>query len=235
MSLRMNIYGWSLTNFQKVLGSKDAAVLEKATSLISETLPKEPIRSKALAWLHTLVENGFLLQKEREPSSEPADSDLLTVKMETETHVFATYCLARAISLDGHLDLASESSHWAHPAVGTLYRELASCGFTKSKNCCVEYFSWMSGLGNGTPLFGDDFRTEWSFYTLFSNSDLATMIPVFQAAGDFKRALPKGVPDELARTMVTGLAEGSKAFALDLVNWFGQIQRSGQDAFILWW
>jgi len=93
----------------------------------------------------------------------------------------------------------------------------------------------MSNLSNGSPLFGDDFRTEWSFYTLFSNQELATMIPVFQAAADFKRPLPEGYPEELTKKMVTGLSEGGKDFVADLINWFGQIQRAGQDAFILWW
>src|SRR5215217_2090478 len=168
----MNLYGWSLPAFKQVLGSKDSAVLEKATALVSETLPKEPARSKAKAWLHTLVVNGFPFREDREQSSEPTDGGLLNVQMETEAHAFAMYCLARAIARDEYLDLAGESSNWTHPAVGSLYRDLASCGFTKSKSCCVQYFSWMSGLSNGTPLFGDDFRTEWSYYTLFTNSDL---------------------------------------------------------------
>jgi len=235
LSLRMNLYGWSLPAFKKALGSNDPSVLEKATALISETLPKEPAQSKAKAWLRTLIEKGFPFRQDREPSSEPADGGLLTVKMETEAHAFTVYCLARAISRREHLDLARESSNWTHPAVGALYRDLASCGFTKSKSCCVQYFSWMSGLSNGTPLFGDDFRTEWSFYTLFSNNDLATMIPIFQAAADFRRTLPEGYPEELTKKMATGLSDAGKEFVLDLINWFGQIQQAGQDALILWW
>ena len=43
----MNLYGWSLPAFKRVLGSKDSAVLEKASALISETLPKEPAQSNA--------------------------------------------------------------------------------------------------------------------------------------------------------------------------------------------
>lgn len=234
MSLRMNIYGWCQLDFLQVLGSKDAALLEKASSLISHALPGEPARSQALAWLHTLVESGYPLRQAREPSSN-AVGDLLTVKMETEAHVFANFCLARAIASDGHLDLASVSSHWSQPAVGKLYRELASCGFTKSSECCVQYFSWMSGLSSGTTLFGDDFRSDWSFYTVFSNSDLAAIIPVFNAAAAFQRTLPEGIPDEYARTMVTCLSDESKLFVQDLVNWFAQIQQAGQDAFILWW
>jgi hypothetical protein len=231
----MNLYGWSLPAFKQVLGSKDSAVLEQAAALICETLPMEPAQSKAKAWLSRLIENGFPLRQERASPLEPADGELLTVQTETEIHVFAVYCLVRAIALDDYLNLASESSHWAHPGVGSLYSELASCGFTKSKSCGVQYFSWMSSLSNGSPLFGDDFRTEWSFYTLFSNSDLAAMIPVFQAAVDFKRVLPEGYPEELTKKMATGLSEDGKAFVLDLTKWFGQIQRAGQDAFILWW
>jgi hypothetical protein len=231
----MNLYGWSLPAFKQVLGSKDTAVLAKATAQLSETVTKEPARSKAKAWLRTLTEKGFPLQEDREPTSEPEDGGLLTVQMETEIHVFAVYCLARAVARDDHLDLASESSHWAHPAVGLLYRDLALCGFTKSTGCCVQYFSWMSGLSNGTPLFGDDFRTEWSFYTLFSNRDLATMIPVFQTAADFRRTLPEGFPEELAKKTATSLSEASKEFVLDLLKWFRQIQQKGQDAFVLWW
>jgi hypothetical protein len=235
LSLRMNLYGWSLPAFRQVLGSNDPAVLEKATALITKTLPKEPAQSQAKAWLRTLVEYGFPFQQEREPFPEPADGGLLTVQMETEAHVFTVHCLARAIAREGHLDLAGESSNWAHPAVASLYRELASCGFTKSKSCCVEYFSWMSSFSKGSPLFGDDFRTEWSFYSLFSNRDLAAMIPVFQAAADFKRALPEGYPKEVANKMATGLSDGGKAFVLDLIKWFGQIQQAGQDAFVIWW
>ena len=210
-------------------------MLEKATALISETLPKEPGQSHAKAWLQTLIENGFPFREDREPSLRPADGGLLTVQMETEAHVFTVYCVARAIARGDYLDLAGQSSNWTHPAVGSLFRELASCGFSKSKSCCVEYFSWMSRLSNGSPLFGDDFRTQWSFYTLFSNRELAAMIPVFQAAADFKRSLPEGYPEELAKTTATSLSEAGKEFALDLVKWFGQIQQAGQDALILWW
>lgn len=230
----MNLYGWSLSAFTQVLGCKDSAVLERATARLSEALPMEPAQSKAKAWLHCLINDGFRLRKDRAPAREPADGGLLTLQMETETHVIALYCLVQAIARDDYLHLAAESSHWAHPAVGSLDRELASCGFTKSKDCRVEYFSWMSRLSNGSPLFGDDFHTEWSFYTQFSNRELAAMIPVFQAAADFRRSLPQGYPEEITKRMTTGLSDGGKEFVLNLIKWFGQLQRAGQDAFILW-
>jgi hypothetical protein len=235
VSLRMNLYGWSQPAFTAALGSKDAAVLEAATARLSETLPKEPGHSRARAWLRTLVESGFPLRQDREPPAEPADGGLLTVRMETEVHVFAAHCLARAVARDDHLDLAGESSNWKHPAVGSLYQELAACGFTRSKGCCREYFSWMARLMEGSPLFGDAFRTQWSFYSLFSNQELAAMIPVLQAAAEFTRPLPAGCPEEIVRNTKTSLSEGGKGFVADLIRWFGQIQRAGQDAFILWW
>lgn len=235
MSLRMNLYGWSLPDFKKALGSNDSVVLEKASARLSETLREESVRSKAKAWLRTLLENGFPLQQGRQPAPEPEDGGLLTVQMETEIHVFAAHCLARAIARDEHLDLAGESSNWAHPAVGALGHELASCGFTRSKSCCIQYFSWISSLSNGSPLFGDGFRTAWSFYTLFSNNELVTMIPVLQAALDFRRTLPEGYPEEFTKQVVTSLSDAGKEFVTDLVRWFTQIEQAGQDAFILWW
>jgi len=234
MSLRMNIYGWSLTDFRNVLGNNDAVLLDKATALVHETLPNEPARSQAVAWLQTLLKKGFPLQSERGPAAAPVLGDLVTVKMENEAHVFAIYCLARAIAREGQLDLAGESSEWSQPAVNSLYRELGACGFTKSKDCCVQYFTWMSSLSRGTPLFGDDFQSEWSYYTVFSNRDLANMIPVFQAAADFKRTLPDNIPEEHARTIATELTDQGKVFLRDLGKWFGQIQQAGQDALILW-
>jgi hypothetical protein len=235
MSLRLNIYGWSLAAFKKEIGSKNSAVLEKATALIAETLTKEPNQSWAKAWLRTLIMDGFPFQQDRAPSAAPADGGLLTVQMETEAHVFATYCLARAIALPEHLDLATDSSNWKHPSVAALNDELRACGFTKTKTCGLQYFSWISALGNGTPLFGDDFRTDWSFYSIFDNSDLALMVPVFRAAADFRRTLPEGYPAEHASQIAMSLSDDGKAFALDLVRWFEQIHQAGQDAFILWW
>ena len=235
LSLRMNLYGWRLSALLHVLGSKDTSVLEGTTALLAKTLTKEPVLSKAKAWLRTLIESGFPLAKDREPPSVPADGDLLTVQMETEAHVFVMHCLARTIASHDHLDLASESSHWAHAGVGSLYQELASCGFTRSKNCCVEFFSWMSRLSEGSPLFGDDFRSEWSFYTLFTNEELAAMLPVFQAAADFRRPIPEGYSEEARNNIKTTLSDISKEFISDLIKLFGQIHQAGQDAFILWW
>jgi hypothetical protein len=231
----MNLCGWSLSSFAAVLGSKDATVLQAASARLKETLPEEPEHSKAQAWLRTLIEKGVPLREDRETPSEPNDGSLLTVQMETEVHVFAVYCIVRAIARDDYLDLASESSHWTHSAVTELYNDAASCGFTRSMDCCIEYHSWMSRLSNGSPLFGDDFRTQWSFYSYFRNQELAAMVPALQSADQFKRPLPEGFPDELTLSLKTALSDAGKEFNGELMRWFSQIQRAGQDAFILWW
>jgi hypothetical protein len=47
--------------------------------------------------------------------------------------------------------------------------------------------------------------------------------------------LPEGYPEEATKKMRTGLSEGGKQLIGDMIKWLGQIQRAGQDAFILWW
>jgi hypothetical protein len=230
----MNLYGWSFDSFTHVLGRKNAAVLDAATARLSECL-QEPDLAKGKAWLTTLIEKGFPLRKDRQPSPEPEGGGLLNVHMETEVHVFVLHSIARAIAHDDYLDLAAESSNWSHPAVGSLYNDLAACEFKRSGKCPVEYHTWMWKLSNGSPIFGDDFRTEWSFYSLFTNQELAAIIPVFQAAQQFKRSLPDNLPEDYRAKMKTTLSEGGKQFIGDLIKWFGAIQSAGQDAFILWW
>jgi hypothetical protein len=230
----MNLYGWSFDCFTQVLGSKNAAVLETATARLSECLD-EPNLSAGKAALTTLIETGFPLARDRQPPTKPAGGGLLNVQMETEVHVLAVHSIARAIAHQDYLDLAGESSTWKHPAVGSLYNELSACQFKHSGKCPVEFHTWMWTLSNGSPIFGDDFRTEWSFYSLFSNRELAAIIPVFQAAEQFKRSLPDNLPEDYRANMRTSLSEGGKQFIGDLTKWFSAIQRAGQDAFILWW
>jgi hypothetical protein len=242
MSLRMNIYGTSLTSFKQVIGSKDSAVLEEATACLSAAYEREPeILTRAKAWLRTLIVDGFPLRQDRKPPSEPADGGLLTMHMETEMHAFVVHCIVRAIATDDHLNLAEESDTWAHPAVGSLYRELSDRGFTRSEHIThseqsiIDYHKWMVKLVNGGPLFGDDFRSNWSFYSFFTNQELAFIIPIFQAALEFEGPMPDNIPDHLKDRIQTHLSERAKMFVRDLIKWLGQIHEAGQDAFIMWW
>ena len=93
----------------------------------------------------------------------------------------------------------------------------------------------MENLNKGTPLFGEDFRTPWSFYTLFSNKDLANMIPTLRTAPEFQRILPENLPEEVRKQAATGLSERGHEFAANLIEWFSRIQTAEQDAFIMWW
>jgi hypothetical protein len=236
----MHLYGWSFGSFLDALGSKNAAVLSAATALLSEAIDNGATRARGQAWLKTLIETGFPLAKDRKPSPQPDGGGLMTMLVETEAHVFAIHSLVRAIARGNDLNLSEESQSWTHPAVSGLYNELASLGFSRPTNndpkrWFLDYIRWMSGLSNGTPLFGDDFRSEWSFYTCFNNPDLAAMIPVLQAATEFQKRLPDDMPEEVRREYKTSLSEGSKAFVTAFTKWLTQIQQAGQDAFILWW
>jgi hypothetical protein len=234
----MHVYGWSFNSFIDVLASNNAAVLSAATTRLAEAIDDPATLSRGQAWLKTLIETGFPLARDRKPSPQP-DGGLLTLHMETEYHVLALHAIVRAIAGEGYLDLSEESLNWTHAAVSTLHNELASLGFSRPtsddpKRWFMDYVRWMSGLSNGTPLFGDDFRTQWSFYTCFDNQELAAVKPVLQAATDFQKRLAEDMPDDVRSSYKTSLSEDGKAFVAAQTKWFGQIQQVGQDAFILW-
>jgi hypothetical protein len=232
----MNLYGWSLRAFGNVLASANSSVLKAATAHFVQSQKDESAIPRGKAWLQTLIEKGFPLREARERPAEPIDGGLLTMQMETEAHVFATYSIVRAIAADDHIDLARESSDWAQPVVSAFHRELGDCRFSQSKECPRELHSWIWKLNHGTPLFGDDFRTNWSYYTIFTHQELAAMVPVFQAAVDYERPVPESTPNYPRNPgVMRRLSEGPRQFAQDLSKWLGQIKEAGQDAFILWW
>jgi hypothetical protein len=231
----MNLYGWSVQSFHDVLGSNDQGVLEAAMIHLADFLKDEPALARGNAWLRTLIEAGYPLRQDRPPQSEPADGGLLTVSMETETHVLVVHSIATAIRREAFLDLSGESSFWAHPAVTAVSRELSACGFTRSKACHTEYFGAMATLSKGSPLFGDDFRTGWSYYSVLTRPELTVLILILQAATDFTSPAAEGHPDESAKAMKTGLSATGKQFLGDLIGWFSQIEAAGQDAYIIWW
>jgi hypothetical protein len=236
----MNLYGWSFQSFRDVLGSKNPSILKAATAHFAESQPDESVLARGKAWLQTLIETGYPLQRDCHLPTAPANGGLLTMQMETDTHAFAVYSLTRAIARDDHLDLSGESSDWAHPAASSLWAEVVACKFTRPESSDVRqwitnYVRWMTGLTEGTPLFGDAFRSQWSFYTWFSNEDLAAMVPVLQISAEFELPMPPNLPEEIRAKRKTRLSEGARSFIADLIKWFTRIQEAGQDAFILWW
>ena len=71
MSLRMNLYGWSFQSFRDVLGSRNSSVLDAAMAVLAETVRDESALNHSKAWLRTLIETGFPMYSEREPSPTP--------------------------------------------------------------------------------------------------------------------------------------------------------------------
>jgi hypothetical protein len=223
-----------MDSLRSALGSKDSSLLHAASAILEKSL-KDDAAIRGKLWLETLIERGYPLRTERDPLALPADGGLLRMQLETETHAFAIYSLARALAGERWLDLAGESSVWNHGAVNSYFSELSACGFMRSKECPPKFWLWMAALGNGTPLFGDDFRTDWSFYCVLSNEDLVSLIKFLEATLAFVRTLPESIPNEAKATMKVGLSEQGKSFAGDLSRWLTQIQSLGQDAFIMWW
>lgn len=232
----MNLYGWSVDAFRGVLGSKDPAVLESAMAVLCKSLREGPSLDRGKAWLRTLIEVGHPLRRDRTPDPIPDDGGLLIVRMEAEAHAFVVYSVAQAIRREEFLDLAGESSHWAHGAVGASYGEMSgSKFFTHGEDVDPQFFGLMTALTSGSPLFGDDFRTDWSFYSVLTRKELAILIQAFRAAIAYTRPLPANYPEAMAKSVRTRLSDTAKEFLGDLIGWFGQIEAAGQDALILWW
>lgn len=234
MALRMNLYGCRLESLTELLGSKDSAVSADASERLAKAIRNEDDLAMAKAWLGRLIDRGYPLRESRPSIQAPESGELLVAHLETELHALALSSLVEATLDRGGRDYSVESSHWHHSSIDALYNDLARCGFTRSRDCPVRLHEWISSLSNGTPLFGDDFRSEWSFYSILRNDDLAGLLDVFRAAVEFTRELAEEVPHELRSTIQVRLSHEGRSFITDLSKWFSQIHQARQDAFILW-
>ncbi len=100
-----------------------------------------------------------------------------------------------------------------------LYNDLAACGFTKSTECPMELFRCLESLNHGTPLFGDDFRTDWSYYSLLPTNEVVGFIQALKVAVEFKRSIPDFIPEHLRETMVISLTDEAREFVTELSGW----------------
>jgi len=230
----MNLYGFSKPAFHQVLGSGDETVLQSATALFEESQNDEAACARGKSWLKTLIMHGHPLHNEHEQTKTPLDGGLLTVKMETETHAFVVYSLARAVAANVSPDLSQDSSNWTYAAISGLQSELSACHFSRSSECPREYHSLIVKLVSGSPIFGEEFRTSWSFYSILTNHELAVIVPILAAAINYERQLPQKMPAELKKQFSTQLSQEGKQFAQELSRWFGQLHAAGQDAFVMW-
>ena len=230
MSLRLNLCGFELQAVLDVLGSGNAAVLAAASEQLSQAFSETAVHSKAEAWLKTLITVGCSLRTSRDLPTVGEDGGMLIMQMETEIHVFVINSIVRAVAKAHHKDLAINSSTYNYSAVTGLRNQLSACRFPVPK----EYWQWMHTLTSGTPLFADQFHSDWSFYSILTNGELAGFIPVLRAAANYERKLSEGVlPEQLPRSAVA-LSEAAKEFATQIAGWFEEIQAAGQDAFIIW-
>jgi hypothetical protein len=146
----MNIYGWHFQDFRNLLGSNNSQVLKKATEILVESATEDYDPSKAKAWIRLLIEKGFTFREDRERPTEPVNGGLLTMRMETETHVSALYAIAKALAGEDAMDLSSESDTWKHPCIMSLYKDLGDCGFTLTEQGLRDLTNWILKLNHGS-------------------------------------------------------------------------------------
>jgi hypothetical protein len=235
MALRMNLYGCKLQSLIDAVGGNDYSIIESATKCLADVFHNDADFLKAKAWLRTLIYEGCPLRDSRQLPAVADDGGRLLSRMETEIHAFVVYAIVRSIARPEDHDFSSESSSWHHSAISALYDDLSTCGFTRSRQCPIRFHGWISAMSNGTPLFGDDFRTEWSFYSLLKNNDLSGLLAAFYVAMNYEREIPEMLPVEARVGLATRLSEAGRSLMADLSNWFTKIHEDGQDAFIFWW
>jgi hypothetical protein len=232
MSLRVTLYSWKLQEFIDVIGSKNSVVLKAAATNLANIYKREKDNSKlnsANAWLRTLINQGFPLRRDRKRPTVGAKGKLLVMHMEAGIHVAVIHSLicslgAKRVTFD----------EWSQGIHGAIHKELRECGFLRSEKVQVEFLLTLGKLDCGTPLFGDDFFTGWELYSIIENHEIAALVAGFRAALRFKRKLPRGLPKDVKKRLKTRVSDDCREFLGKSVKWFGQIQKAGQDAYILW-
>ncbi|MCR9231397.1 MAG: hypothetical protein NXI29_10325 [bacterium] len=234
MSLRMNLYGCDLHAILNALGSQNQKLLEQACEQLSQVLDAGPECDKVQGWIQTLIETGPTLRLNRPVPEVPQSGDLLTCQMETELHVVGLDCLVKALRKEEHLNLAGESSFWNHGIISDLQQELSGCQFKPGNVDLLMYFNYFTVLSQGTPLFGDDFRSRWSYYTIIPHSELNDLLVVLQEALAYERSLPETMPEELRQHTPTQLTDEMASFVKEFLGWLTQLEQHEQDLYLLW-
>jgi hypothetical protein len=234
MSLRPNVFGWSFQGLKQVLRSKDAEVLRQASLMITAARLETLDQQRALTWLRTLIDDGLSLRSERPRPSLGDDGGLLTVQVETEFHALVVISLVQTIAHKQELNWTEDSSDWKHEGISAVWNEATACRFTGSDKCALHFFKGMAALSRGTPLFGDDLRSDWSLYTYMLHADLAGFIAGLRAVESFERRLPTDIPEKYRKELPTSLSDNAKLFVHKLSEWFSRIEQAGQDFFVMW-
>ena len=235
MSLRMNLYSFELSSLIELLSSGEQGILAAAHENVEASLRAPDDRERAKLWVSRLVRDGVLLARDREPPSTPSDGDLLVSRLETELHVVGLFALIRAMTNPQALDLAVESSSWTRETLGAVIGEMRECGFLGSAECPRVLRESLAALDSGTPLFGDGFRTDWSYYSILQHAVLGETIAALERACAYRRPIPAYVPESVRKSVKAELSEAGRALVQELRGWLGKVMSAGHDALVLWW
>ena len=234
MALRMNLYGCSLVAIYEAIGSNSEVLLASASMMVTDLLRDDSERDNAIKWLGTLIQYGYPLKGVRSKPSAPEDGSLLVAHFETEAHILALHCLIQSIRKDNWGDLSERSSHWHRTAISALYKNLATCGCLKSSDCPTALFRCIEVLGNGSPLFGDDFYTDWSYYALIPQQDLIDFVRGLEFAITYAGPFSNDISRHTSDAAVTQLSDDGREFVNELSSWFTEIANLNQDAYVFW-
>jgi hypothetical protein len=232
MSLRPSLYSWKLQEFIDLIGSKNSVLLKAAAAQLADIYKNEKAKSKlqsANAWLGTLINQGLPFRRDRERPTVGANGNLLVTHMEAGIHVAVIHSVVCALGAK-----RVTFDEWGQATHNAIHRELRESGFLRLGKVQLDFLTTNQKLACGTPLFGDDFYTGWEFYSIIENHEIAALVAGFRAALRFKRKLPRGLPKDARKRIKTRVSDEFRDFIGKFVKWFRQIQKAGQDAYILW-
>ncbi len=232
MSLRVTLCSWKLQEFVDVIGSKNSVVLKAAASHLANVYKHEKDNSKlnsANAWLRTLINQGLPLRRDRKTPTVGAKGNLLVLHMEAGIHVSVINSIVSA--LGGKQRACDE---WGSGLSSAFHSELRRCGFFRDTRVPLDFITTLVKLDGGTPLFGDGFHTGWEFYSVIENREIAALVAGFRAALRFRRILPRSFPKDARKRVQTRLSDDLRPLLGKIVKLFAQIQKAGQDAYIIW-
>lgn len=236
MSLRMNLYGCDFDALKATIMSGDEDLLQRASGRLDEIFKdSEWARELSGKWLEKLIKHGCPLKESHDNLAVPEDGGLLVSQLEAETHVFAIHSIFESLKNDTWLNLSGPSSNYTPTAVRRLYRELDDCEFLSSDQCPEQLANCLVSISTGTPLFGDGFHTNWSYYCFLENQKLLEMQRGLEAALTHKKFIPDYVPEEVKKDYFLELSEGGRKFTNELLNWLGSLTEADQDLYIIWW
>ena len=195
MSCRINIAGFDLRKMRTLIGSRSPTLIDELCAAFDKSWSDAETKADGYAIIERAVMEG---------------TPFPDLQIETEIHATAACMFARH---DQNMH-ALMSSTWNAQAFGELLRELP-----KKLPPLVRVF--LRAMRDGTPLFGQEIRSSWSYYAYFAHAKVQAF---HTALVDFQTEHPRFTGQDFCY-----------GFLDELVDWLRQINEAKRDLWYVAW